>query len=105
LRRNLDRARHSFQEGTHDGKAEPGAARAFSVVGLFEGLEDSLFGVVGNSRPGVFSGFLPVLTKLAIASTPFEAISSGYCCDVAPITPALTEATPGQPPSTETISA
>ena len=28
---------------------------------------------------------------------------SGYCCEVAPITPSLTEATPGQPPSTETI--
>jgi hypothetical protein len=34
---------------------------------------------------------------------PSEAISSGYCCEVAPITPSLTEATPGQPPSTETI--
>jgi hypothetical protein len=41
--------------------------------------------------------------NLAIASMPSAAIFSGYCCEVAPITPSLTEATPGQPPSTETM--
>ena len=35
---------------------------------------------------------------------PRDAISSGYCCEVAPITPSATFCTPGQPPSTETIS-
>src|ERR1700749_1814278 len=55
-----------------------------------------------KSRPGVFSGFLPVLTKLTIASRPNEAIFSGYCWDVAPMIPALTFLTPGQPPSMAT---
>jgi len=40
---------------------------------------------------------------LTTAATPLEAISSGYCCEVASITPALTLRTPAQPPSTETI--
>ena len=57
-----------------------------------------------KSSPGVFSGLLPSLAHAAIASIPSDAISSGYCCDVAPITPSATSATPGQPPSTDTIS-
>ena len=50
------------------------------------------------------SGFLPDLANSATASTPIEAISSGNCIEVAPITPAWTFFTPGQPPSTEVIS-
>ena len=57
-----------------------------------------------NLRPGVGFGFLPVLANSTTASTPFDAMSSGYCCEVAPMTPALTFFTPGQPPSTETTS-
>src|SRR5690606_301770 len=56
-----------------------------------------------KSRPGVFSGLAPESAQALIASIPLEAISSGYCCEVAPITPSLTFSTPGQPPSTETI--
>ena len=39
-------------------------------------------------------GFLPDLMYSAIASTPSEAISSGYCCEVAPMMPSLTHLTP-----------
>ena len=46
---------------------------------------------------------MPSLAKAAIAATPSAAIFSGYCCEVAPIWPAFTASTPGQPPSTETI--
>src|SRR6185295_9506639 len=53
--------------------------------------------------PAVFSGLVPSLANAAIAFTPSCAIFSGYCCEVAPIWPAFTAATPGQPPSTETI--
>src|SRR5258707_14593879 len=41
---------------------------------------------------------------LLMASTGFEAINSGYCCEVAPMTPPFTLLTPGQPPSTATTS-
>ena len=46
---------------------------------------------------------MPSLAKSTIAFTPISAIFSGYCCEVAPMTPFLTFSTPGQPPSTETI--
>jgi hypothetical protein len=46
---------------------------------------------------------LPVFANLTTAATPREAISSGYCCEVASMIPALTLRTPAQPPSTETI--
>ena len=49
-----------------------------------------------KSLPGVLAGLLPSLAQAAIASTPFDAISSGYCCDVAPMTPSFTFWTPGQ---------
>src|SRR5438477_10585948 len=52
-----------------------------------------------NCRPCVLGGSLPV----AIASSAIEAILWGYCCEVAPITPAATFLTPGQPPSIDTI--
>ncbi len=39
----------------------------------------------------VVSGLAPPLAILAIASTPREAIFSGYCCEVAPMTPSLTD--------------
>src|SRR5258708_37549211 len=58
--------------------------------------------VLKKSRPGVRSGFLPDLANSATASTPFDAISNGNCIEVAPMMPALTFLTPGQPPSTET---
>ncbi len=42
--------------------------------------------------------------NLAMASTPSCAIFTGYCCEVAPMVPALTASMPGlQPPSTETM--
>jgi hypothetical protein len=59
--------------------------------------------VLKNSRPGVGSGFSPVSAQVTIASIPSEAISSGYCCDVAPMMPSATFWTPGQPPSTDTM--
>src|ERR1700740_3539980 len=40
----------------------------------------------------------------ATASTPLEAINSGYCCAVAPMAPCFTLLTPGQPPSTATTN-
>ena len=46
---------------------------------------------------------MPSFANATTASTPISAIFSGYCCEVAPITPPLTFSTPGQPPSTETI--
>src|SRR4029079_8146233 len=46
---------------------------------------------------------MPVFAYLTTAPTPREAISSGYCCEVASMTPALTFRTPAHPPSTETI--
>ena len=49
------------------------------------------------------SGLVPSLAKAATAATPSDAMVSGYCCEVAPIWPAFTASTPGQPPSTETI--
>ena len=52
---------------------------------------------------GSIFGHRAVLAKL-IASSAIDAILSGYCCEVAPMTPALTFFTPGQPPSIETIS-
>jgi hypothetical protein len=56
-----------------------------------------------KSRPGVTAGFSPVRLNLAMASTPSWAIFTGYCCEVAPIVPALTASMPGlQPPSTDT---
>ena len=57
-----------------------------------------------KSLPSVFAGSSPVSTYFLIASMPIDAISIGYCCEVAPITPSMTFCTPGQPPSTETIS-
>ena len=59
--------------------------------------------VLKKSSPGDGTGFLPVLAYSTAASTPSEAISSGYCCAVAPIAPAATFFTPGQPPSTDTM--
>ena len=56
--------------------------------------------VLKKSRPGEVLGFSPLFLKATIASTPIEAMSSGYCIEVAPMTPALTFLTPGQPPST-----
>ena len=53
---------------------------------------------------GRIAGFSPVSANFLIASMPIDAISSGYCCEVAPMTPSATFLTPGQPPSTETIS-
>jgi hypothetical protein len=50
-------------------------------------------------------GFSPPLAILAMASMPMVAIFSGYCWAVAPMTPLLTEPTPAQPPSTETMIA
>lgn len=47
------------------------------------------------------AGIVPSVKQ---ASMPREAISRGYCCEVAPITPASTFFTPGQPPSMDTIS-
>src|SRR5215218_3330074 len=47
--------------------------------------------------------FLPVFAYLTTAATSSDAIFSGYCCEVASMTPALTLRTPAQPPSTETI--
>ena len=41
--------------------------------------------VLKNFRPGVFSGFFPVFLKFTMASTPIDAINSGYCIEVAPI--------------------
>ena len=46
---------------------------------------------------------MPVLAYFTTAATPSDAIRSGYCCEVASMTPALTFRTPAQPPSTETI--
>ena len=56
-----------------------------------------------KSLPSDVSGFVPSAANFAIASTPSSAIFSGYCCEVAPIWPAFTWSTPGQPPSTDTI--
>src|SRR4029077_11119148 len=61
--------------------------------------------VLKKSRPDDVVVFSPPRAILATASMPSVAIFSGYCCAVAPITPALTLATPAQPPSTETIVA
>src|SRR4051794_1915458 len=47
--------------------------------------------------PSVGLGFSLVSANFLIASMPSAAIISGYCCDVAPITPSLTDLTPGQP--------
>ncbi len=56
------------------------------------------------SPVSMLCGFLPVLMYSAIASTPSAAISSGYCCEVAPMMPSLTHLTSlKQPPSTATI--
>ena len=61
--------------------------------------------VLKKVKPADTDGLVPSFANAAIASMPFDAINNGYCCEVAPITPDLTEATPGQPPSTETIKA
>ncbi len=53
--------------------------------------------------PAVAAGFVPSLANLATASMPIDAIFSGNCIEVAPMTPFFTLSTPGQPPSTETI--
>src|SRR5690606_15153273 len=57
-----------------------------------------------KSLPSVGVGLVPVSAQALIASTPSAAICSGYCCEVAPMTPSFTLATPGQPPSTDTMS-
>lgn len=64
----------------------------------------SVVPVSKKSLPGVGAGFSPLSANFLIASMPSEAISSGYCCEVAPMTPSATFFTPGQPPSMETIS-
>ena len=43
-----------------------------------------------KSLPGVFSGFSPVSAHVLTASTPKAAMSSGYCCEVAPSAPSAT---------------
>ena len=58
-----------------------------------------------KSRPSEVVGFSPPRAILAIASMPRVAIFSGYCWAVAPIVPSLTDLTPAQPPSTETMIA
>ena len=43
-----------------------------------------------KSLPSVTAGLVPVVARSKMALTPSSAIRSGYCCEVAPMTPSLT---------------
>src|SRR4029453_7856775 len=71
---------------------------------LFERTPATAFLAMRLTPVSVYpDAFLPVFAYLTTAPTPSDAISSGYCCEVASMTPARTFRTPAQPPSTDTI--
>ncbi len=88
-----------------EGKSAPAELQAFldrdrrNAVDRLGG--DQRRAGVEEARP---SGRSPAACPTAIASSAIDAILCGYCCEVAPMTPASTFLTPGQPPSIETIS-